>query len=76
MNTFLVIVLIGLMAMVVYSLVRGIIAFLQTTRRDIDSGGEKNLRELQLQQNKMMFARVKYQALAVVVIILILAMSR
>lgn len=76
MNTFLVIVLLGLMAMVVYSLVRGIIAFLQTTRRDIDSGGEKNLRELQLQQNKMMFARIKYQALAIVVIVIILAAGR
>ncbi|OYX41237.1 hypothetical protein [Altererythrobacter fulvus] len=76
MNTFLVIVLLGLMAMVVYSLVRGIVAFLQTTRRDIDNGGTTNLRELQLQQNKMMFARIKYQALAIVVIVIILAAGR
>ncbi len=75
MNAFLVIVLIGLMAMVVYSLVRGIIAFLQSSRHNIDNGGEANLRELQLQQNKMMFARIKYQALAIVVIVIILAAS-
>ncbi|KPL68902.1 glutamyl-tRNA synthetase [Erythrobacter sp. SG61-1L] len=76
MNTFLVIVLLGLMAMVVYSLVRGIVAFLQTTRRDIDNGDTTNLRELQLLQNKMMFARIKYQALAIVVIVIILAAGR
>ncbi|HTN13578.1 MAG TPA: hypothetical protein VL094_02105 [Sphingomonadaceae bacterium] len=76
MNTFLVIVLLGLMAMVVYSLVRGIVAFLQSTRHNIDNGGEANLHELQLQQNKMMFARIKYQALAIVVIVIILAAGR
>jgi hypothetical protein len=76
MNIFLVIVLIGLMAMVVISLVRGIIAFLQTTRRDIDNGGEGNLRELQLKQNRMMIARIKFQALAIVVVAILLAINR
>lgn len=76
MNIFLVIVLIGLMAMVVISLVRGIIAFLQTTRQDIDNGGDGNLRELQLKQNRMMFARIKFQALAIVVVAILLAINR
>ncbi len=76
MNTLLVIVLIGLVVMVVVSLVRGIIAFLQTTRQDIDQGGDGNIRELQLKQNKMMFARIKFQALALVVVAILLLINR
>lgn len=76
MSTFLIIVLVGLMIMVVVSLVRGIIAFLQTTRQDIDAGGDGNIREMQLKQNQMMFARIKYQALAVGVVFILLMISR
>lgn len=76
MNTVFVIILVGLMVMVVVSLVRGIIAFLQTTRQDIDNGGDGNIRELQLQQNKMMFARIKYQALAIMVVFVLLLLNR
>ena len=75
MTTFLVIVLVVLMALVVYSLVRGIIAFLQSHRADIDSGGERQ-KEMQLLQNKMMFNRIKYQALAIVVVALIMMIAR
>ena len=75
MTVILVIVLVGLMAMVVVSLVRGVAAFLHTTRLDIDNGGDGNLRELQLKQNRMMFARIKYQALAIVVIAVLLAIG-
>ena len=76
MNVILLIVLIGLMAMVVFSLVRGVVAFLQTTRQDIDNGGDGNVRELQLMQNRMMFARVKYQALAIFVVGVLLLLNR
>jgi hypothetical protein len=77
MNTFLGIVLIVLMALVVVSLVRGVIAFLKSSREDIDKGGDgSGATELQLFQNKMMFNRVKYQALAVVVIVVILIFGR
>jgi hypothetical protein len=76
MNTLLVIILIGLVVMVVVSLVRGIIAFLQTTRQDIDQGGDGNIRELQLKQNKMMFARIKFQGLALVVVAILLLINR
>lgn len=75
MNTFLWIVIIGLMLMVVVSLVRGIIAFLATTKRDIETGSDR-LHELQLQQNKMMFNRVKYQALAIVALALLMLLAR
>jgi len=75
MTTFLVIVLVVLMALVVYSLVRGIIAFLQSHRAEIDSGGERQ-KEMQLFQNKMMFNRIKYQALAIVVVAVIMMIAR
>ena len=74
MNTVLVIVIVGLAIMVVVSLVRGIVAFLQASRADIDAGGERH-KELQLQQNRMMFARIKWQAAAVLVVALLLAIS-
>ena len=76
MNILLIIVLVGLMAMVVVSLVRGIAAFLQASRLDIDHGGDGNLRELQLKQNRMMFARIKFQALAIIVVAILLAVNR
>lgn len=75
MTTFLVIVLVVLMILVVVSLVRGIIAFLQSHRADIDAGGQRQ-QDMQLLQNKMMFNRIKYQALAVVVVAVILMMAR
>ena len=76
MTAFLIIVLVILCALVVFSLVRGIIAFLKTTKIDLESGDGETVTEMQLLQNKAMFARIKYQALAVVVIALILAISQ
>lgn len=74
MKTILVLAIIGFTIMVVVSLVRGIVAFLQTTRRDID-GGIDNSREMQLKQNQAMFARIKYQALAIVAAAVLLAIA-
>ena len=75
MNTLLVIVIVGLAIMVVVSLVRGIVAFMQATKLDLESGGER-IHEMQLRQNKMMFARIKYQALAIVVVAVLLMFNR
>ena len=75
MQTFLAIVIIGLMAMVVISLVRGIVAFLQSTKLDLESGDER-VKDMQLRQNQMMFARIKYQALAIVVVAVLLMINR
>ena len=75
MNAFLVIVLIVLMGLVLVSLVRGIVAFLRTTKIDLETGEGENATEMQLLQNKMMFARIKYQALAVVVLAVIMAIA-
>jgi len=68
--------LIVLCIMVLVSLVRGIIAFLQTTKVDLESGEGETVTEMQLAQNRAMFARIKYQALAVVVVAILLAISR
>jgi hypothetical protein len=75
MNTLLVIVIVVLAIMVVVSLVRGIIAFMQSTKLDLESGGER-VHEMQLRQNRMMFARIKYQALAIVVVAVLLMINR
>ncbi|MBX7494415.1 hypothetical protein K3172_00940 [Qipengyuania sp. 6B39] len=75
MNTFLSIVLIIIMIMVVVSLVRGIVAFLKSTKIDLESGEQVDATEMQLAQNRAMFARVKYQALAIVVVAIILAIA-
>ena len=60
---------------VVASLVRGIVAFLKSTKIDLESGEQTDATDMQLLQNKMMFARIKYQALAVVVVAIILALA-
>jgi predicted RND superfamily exporter protein len=76
MNFFVGILIAGLMAMVVFSLVRGIIAFLHSSKLDLEREPGSGATEMQLLQNKMMFARIKWQALAVVVVALLLAFGR
>ena len=76
MNYVLVPVLLVLMGLVVFSLIRGIIAFPKTTRIDLETGEGKTATDMQLAQNKAMFARIKYQALAIVVVVIILAVAR
>ena len=75
MNTVLVIALILAMVFVVVSLVRGIVAFLQSHRADIDAGGERQ-KEMQLKQNKMMMHRILFQAGAIVIVVLLLLTNR
>ena len=74
MNTVLVVLLILAMIWVVISLVRGIVAFLQSTKLDLE-GGDERVKEMQLRQNRMMFARIKYQALAIVVVAVLLKIN-
>ena len=76
MNYILIPVIVVLVIMVVVSLVRGIIAFMQTTKADLERDPSAGVTEAQLMQNKMMFARIKYQALAIVVVAILLAVSR
>jgi hypothetical protein len=69
-------VIIVLVVLVVISLVRGIIAFMKSTREDLERDPSQGASEMQLLQNKMMFNRIKYQALAVIVVAILLAVSR
>jgi hypothetical protein len=74
MNTILVILLILAMAFVVVSLVRGIVAFLQSHKADIEAGGARQ-KEMQLKQNKMMMNRILFQGVAIVIVALLLIMN-
>ena len=74
-NTLFVLVIVGLVIMVVVSLVRGIVAFLKTSKDDLATPGG-GATPMQLQQNKMMFARIKYQALAIVVVAILIMLNR
>ncbi|MEL6529817.1 MAG: hypothetical protein AAFQ27_07635 [Pseudomonadota bacterium] len=76
MTYVLIAVLVILCIMVVVSLVRGVVAFLQTTKIDLETGEGETATDMQLAQNKAMFARIKYQALAVAVVAIILVVSR
>ncbi len=74
MNTILAIVIAILAIMVVVSLVKGIVAFLQTTKLDLE-GGDERIEMMQIRQNKAMFARIKYQAAAIIVVALLLVIN-
>ncbi|MEP0189137.1 MAG: hypothetical protein ABJP70_04350 [Erythrobacter sp.] len=71
MNYILIALLVVLCIMVVVSLVRGVVAFLQTTKIDLESGKGETVTEMQALQNKAMFARIKYQAAAIAVVAVI-----
>lgn len=74
MNVLLIILLIGFMIGAVFMLVRGIIAFLKTTEADLKSGAT-GPSESSLKQNKAMMGRVMFQALAILVVALIMLMN-
>ena len=76
MSTILIIILAVLMAGAVFALVKGIVAFLQTTEEDLKSGGDGGISRSAERQNKAMFMRVGLQAAAVVVVMLLLLLSR
>ena len=75
MTYFLIAVLVVLMIMVVVSLVRGIAAFLQGTREDLERPESSGPSEMQLKQNKMMYARIMYQGIAIVIVAILLFAS-
>ena len=75
MNMILIIALIFLSIMVVVSLVRGIIAFLKTTKVDLENNTSETVTEMQIMQNKAMFDRIKYQGLAILVVAILLAVA-
>jgi len=72
-NTFFFILILAAMIATVVALVRGIIAFLRTSEADLKGGG---VSQSGLKQNKAMRMRIAFQAIAVILVILMLMMSR
>jgi Hypoxia induced protein conserved region len=75
MNTLLIILLVLAMIAVVVSLVRGLIAFLQTTEAELKSDATGPTASSQ-RQNKAMMQRILFQGLAVIIIVVIFAASQ
>lgn len=73
MQTFLVILIILAALATVGALVRGIVIFLRTSEADLQGTGSYVSGE---RQNKMMRLRIAFQALAVILVILFLMLSR
>ncbi|AUW59538.1 hypothetical protein C1T17_17100 [Sphingobium sp. SCG-1] len=74
MNTFLVILIIAAAIATVVMLVRGVVTFLKTTEEELKSGNAGPSAS-SLKQNKMMFARVGFQAIAVLLVAILLLMN-
>ncbi len=72
MNWFLGIAIAVLMALTLITLIRGIVAFMATTKAELERPEGSGPSEMQLQQNKMMFRRIFYQAAAILVVAVLL----
>jgi hypothetical protein len=70
MNTFLVILLVAAMLATVVALVRGIVSFLQEA--SANARGDGGPTAAQLKSNRMMQQRILFQALAVLIVVVIL----
>ena len=68
MNFVFVIAIVGAALMTVYALARGLIAFVQTN--EAAKNGE-DVMAMHHKQNQMMFARVKWQAVTIVLLIVL-----
>lgn len=75
MNTILIIFLVIACGFVVFSLVKGIIAFLQTTKLDLEANDDSRVKMMQMRQNQAMFSRIKWQAAAVAVVAILLMLN-
>jgi Hypoxia induced protein conserved region len=69
MTFLLVILIIAAAGAVVFALVRGLHAFANVKPAEVDENGVPNAFN---QQNKMMFARVKWQAITILLIVVLL----
>ncbi len=67
MNVAIILLIVAAAAMVLFSLVRGLIYFSQSREGAISADGT----DLHLMQNKMMFARVKWQAIAIILLVVL-----
>jgi hypothetical protein len=74
MTTFLTILLILAMLGALGALIRGVINFLRAGHQDVHGGAGPS--EFSLKQNRMMQARIMFQALAVIVAVLLILLAR
>lgn len=72
MNWFLILVIGALMALTLITLIRGIAAFMATTKAELERPEGSGPSEMQLKQNKLMFRRIFYQAAAIVVVAILI----
>ena len=70
-NAFFIILLIAAMLGALFMLVRGIVTFLKTTEEDLKSDGV-GPSQSSLRQNKAMMGRVMFQAVAILIVALLL----
>ncbi len=73
MTALLVLLVIASMGAVVFALIKGLHAFANMRPDDVD---EKGVPKSLTLQNKMMFARVKWQAIAILLIAVLLVLSQ
>ncbi len=73
MQTFLFILIILAAIGAVVSVIRGVVIMLQTSREDLQGPGPS---QSGLRQNKMMWRRIQFQALAIIFAILFLLIAR
>jgi hypothetical protein len=69
MNIFLILMLIIAMGLVVFAVIRGLHAFAGMEPNDVDENG---VPKALVKQNQMMFARVKWQAVAIGLVVILL----
>lgn len=73
-NVLLIILIIGFAIAAVVALIRGIVAFLKTTEAELNST-DTGPSQSSLKQNRMMMARITFQALAVLFVALLLLLN-
>ena len=71
MNAFLILLLVAAMGATLFMLIKGIVTFLKTTEEELKSG-ESGPSASGLKQNKAMMGRILFQALAIIIIVLLL----
>lgn len=72
MSYILILMIVAAAGAVVYALARGLIAFANMEPDDVDGDG---ITASHKKQNEMMFARVKYQAIAIVLVVILLVLA-
>ncbi|MFM7027513.1 MAG: twin transmembrane helix small protein [Chakrabartia sp.] len=75
MHTVLILFLIAAMIATLVALIRGLVSFLKTTEEDLKNTGSGPTVSSQ-RQNKAMMQRVMFQALAIVIVVIMLFAAR